>query len=168
MSNTRPRVHRLEVERAIARIAGRRDKVDDPNRERLPDCANADPREVLDYVQKYSGPDIPRWVLQADVCDALVLNNHLWWEDRRRELHWLKLGRARGLFLSEIGAQIGVGKKGVIDRIDRLDALLKHDRPDEKISRAARRAAREADANRSAQDSGSLPTVTSCRRSSPV
>ena len=53
-------------------------------------------REVLDYLRKFSGPDIPRWVLQAEVSDALTLNNWLWWEDRRRELFFLKAGRARG------------------------------------------------------------------------
>lgn len=98
---------------------------------------------MLDYLQKYSGAGIPLWVLQADVCDALTLNNWLWWEDRRRELHFLKAGRDRGLFLSQLGAQVGVGKQGVVDRIDRLEALLRYDRPDEKISRASRRAARE-------------------------
>src|SRR3954449_6481633 len=64
----------------------------------LSDAGDSDRREVLDYVRKYSGPDIPRWVLQADVCDALILNNWLWWEDRCRELYFLKAGRDRGLF----------------------------------------------------------------------
>ena len=139
----RPKVHRSELGLAIVRIARRRDKVDDRHREKLPDSPQADPREVLDYLQKCSGADIPRWVLQADVCDALTLNNWLWWEDRRRELHFLKAGRERGLFLSQLGAQVGVGKQGVLDRIDRLEALLRYDRPDEKIARAARRAQRE-------------------------
>jgi hypothetical protein len=109
----------------------------------LPDSADSDPWQVLDYLRKYSGPDIPRWVLQADVCDALTLNNWLWWEDRRRELYFLKAGRDRGLFLSQLGAQVGVGKQGLIDRIDRLEALLRYDRPDEKIARAARQSERE-------------------------
>jgi len=140
---TRPQVHRHELGSAIERIARRRVKVDDRNREKLPDSSDSDPREVLDYLRKYSGAGIPLWVLQADVCDALTLNNWLWWEDRRRELHFLRAGRDRGLFLSQLGAQVGVGKQGVLDRIDRLEALLQYDRPDEKISRAARRAARE-------------------------
>lgn len=138
-------VHRTEVARAIVRIAGRRSKVDDPRRDMLPDSEDSDPREVLDYLRKFSGPDIPRWVLQADVSDALTLNNWLWWEDRRRELFFLKAGRARGLFLSQLGAQVGVGKQGLLDRVDRLEALLRFDRPDEKLSREARRAARAAD-----------------------
>lgn len=125
-------------------IASRRTKVDDRHREKLPDAPDSDPREVLDYLCRYSGSDIPSWVLQADVSDALTLNNWLWWEDRRRELHFLKAGKDRGLFLSQIGAQVGVGKQGVQDRIDRLEAMLSFDRPDEKISRSARRSAREA------------------------
>lgn len=128
---------------AIVRIARRRAKVDDRHREMLPDSGDSDPREVLDYLRKYSGADIPRWVLQADVCDGLTLNNSLWWEDRRRELYFLKAGRDRGLFLSQIGAQVGVGKQGLLDRIDRLEALLRYDRPDEKIARAARQSERE-------------------------
>ncbi|WP_236737394.1 hypothetical protein [Mycolicibacterium llatzerense] len=99
---------------------------------------------MLDYLQRFSGRDIPRWVLQADICDALTLNNWLWWEDRRRELHFLKAGRDRGLFLSQLGAQVGTGKQGVLDRIDRLEALLRYDRPDEKLTREARRAERSA------------------------
>jgi hypothetical protein len=133
-------------------IAKRRAKVDDFNRDRLPDSADSDPREVLDYLRKFSGPDIPRWVLQADVCDALTLNNWLWWEDRRRELHFLKAGRDRGLFLTQLGAQVGVGKQGVLDRIDRLEALLRYDRPDEQITRAARRSDREARERRPAEN----------------
>jgi hypothetical protein len=132
-------------------IANRRTKVDDRNREMLPDCPDSDPHEVLDYLRKYSGKDIPHWVLQADVCDALTLNNWLWWEDRRRELHFLKAGRDRGLFLAQLGAQVGVGKQGVIDRIDRLESLLRYDRPDEKISRASRHAESEARQVRSAE-----------------
>lgn len=131
-------MHRAEVARAIERIAERRRKVDDYHRDRLPDSGDSDPHKVLDYLQKYSGPDIPRWVLQADVCDALTLNNWLWWEHRRRELHFLKAGRDRGLFLSQIGAQLGLRKQGVRDLIDRLEALLRYDRPDEKLTRAGR------------------------------
>jgi len=146
---TRPMVHQAEASRAITMIAKRRSRIDDRHRDLLPDATDSDPREILDYLRKYSGPEVPLWVLQADVCDALTLNNWLWWEDRRRELHFLKAGRARGLFLSQLGGQVGVGKQGVLDRIDRLEALLRYDRPDEKLSRAARRAAREAQERRS-------------------
>lgn len=144
---TRPKVHRAELSRAIASITNRRVKVDDRHREKLSD----DPREVLDYLQRYSGPDIPRWVRQADVCDSLTLLNWLWWEDRRRELRVLKTGRDLGLFLSQLGAQVGVGKQGVLDRIDRLEALLCYDRPDEQLIRSARQAEREKRARRSGE-----------------
>jgi hypothetical protein len=149
---TRPKVHRSEVSRAIVMIAKRRAQVDDRNRDRLPDSPSSDPRGVLDYLQRFSGINIPRWVLQAEVCDALTLNNWLWWEDRRRELHFLKAGRDRGLFLAQIGAQVGVGKQGVLDRIDRLEALLRYDRPDEKITRSARLSERQARVRRPAED----------------
>ncbi|WP_370645553.1 hypothetical protein [Pseudonocardia sp. DSM 110487] len=126
--------------------------MEDRNAEMLPDSPDSDPREVLDYLRKHSGPDIPRWVLQADVSDALTLLNWLWWEDRRRELHFLKAGRSRGLFLTQLGAQVGVGKQGLLDRIDRLEALLRYDRPDEQITRSSRRLAREARQRRPAED----------------
>src|ERR1700748_3795024 len=99
-------------------ISRRRVKVDDRNREKLPDSPDSHPREILDCLRQYSGGDIPLWVLQADVSDALTLNNWLWWEDRRRELHFLRAGRDRGIFLAQLGAQVGVGKQGVVDRID--------------------------------------------------
>ena len=57
-------VHRAEVARANAMIARRRAKVDDRQRDLLPDSEDADPREVLDYLRKFSGSDIPRWVLR--------------------------------------------------------------------------------------------------------
>lgn len=144
-------VHRAEVARAIVMIAKRRAKVDDRHRDLLPDSEDSDPREVLDYLRKFSGPDIPLWVLQAEVSDALTLNNWLWWEDRRRELFFLKAGVSRGLFLSQLGAQVGVKKQGLRDRVDRLEALLRFDRPDEKLTRAARQAARDADRRRLAE-----------------
>lgn len=141
---TRPKVDQIELARAIARIAARRRKIDDPHRELLPDAADSDPREILDYLRKHSShPAIPSWVLQADICDALILNNWLWWQDRARELYFLKAGRRRGLFLSQLGAAVGVGKQGVIDRIDRLEALLDGHSPNEKLMRDLRRDQRE-------------------------
>ena len=41
-----------------------------------------------------------------------------------------------------------MGKQGLLDRVDRLEALLRFDRPDEKLTRAARQAARAADHRR--------------------
>jgi hypothetical protein len=142
--STRPRVHREEVAAAILRIARRRAKIDDRSRDLLPDAPDSDPREVLDYLMHHSGNNIPQVVRLQDVKDALVLTNWLWWEDRRRELYFLKAGVESGMFLAELGGLVGVGKQGVKDRIDRLTALLHRDgRPDEKILRRERRAARE-------------------------
>jgi hypothetical protein len=120
-------------------IAKRRADIDDPRREALPDSPDSDPREVVDYVRAHTGRNIPVWVQQADFCDALTINNWIWWEDRRRELYLLRGAVRSGLSLARIGAQVGVGKQGVKDRIDRLDALLRYDRPDEKLVRGERR-----------------------------
>lgn len=49
------------------------------------------------------------------------------------------------------GSQVGVGKQGVLDRMDRLEALLRYERPDEKLTRAEGHAARTADQRRSAE-----------------
>jgi hypothetical protein len=154
---TPPKIHPEEVARAIERIVNRRVKVDrqglaDVHLDRLPDSPDSDPRDVLHYLRRFSGEDIPRWVLQADVCDALTLTNWLWWEDRRLELYFLTEGVRRRLPLSQLGAQVGVGKQGVRDRMDRLQALLRYDRPDEQLTRAARAAARTAERRRSVED----------------
>jgi hypothetical protein len=50
-------VHRTEVARAIVMIARRRAKVDDRHRDLLSDSEDSDPREVLDYLRKFSGSD---------------------------------------------------------------------------------------------------------------
>ena len=139
---TPPRITRAELIGHIDLIAKRRQKIDDPHRELLPAADNQlgtrEVLDVLDYLRKY--PTVHRWVQQADAVNALQLTVWLWWEDRRRELHWLKIGRQRGLFLSQLGAPFGIGKRGVIDRVDRLEALLQFDRPDEQLSRELRRA----------------------------
>lgn len=146
----RPRVPDAELSLTLQRVVNRRIKVDDPDRALLSDdTENPQVSEVyvvLDYLQRHTR--VPRWVLQADVADALTLNNYLWWADRRRELTWLRAGVGRNLFLSQLGAQIGVGKQGVKDRIDRLEALLQFDRPDEQITREARQAVKAAAARR--------------------
>jgi hypothetical protein len=131
------------VARAIVMIARRRAKVDDRHGDLCP--IQRTPIRVKCWI--ICGNSF----LQAEVSDALTLNNWLWWEDRRRELFFLKAGRARGMFLSQLGAQVGVGKQGLLDRVDRLEALLRFDRPDEKLSRAARQAARAADHRRLAE-----------------
>lgn len=134
------------------RIAGRRVEIDDPSREQLPDSPTSDPREVLDYLARHNGRNVPVRVVRADVCDALVLVGWLWWEDRRRELRVLKTGVECGLSLGQIGSQFGIGKQGVRDRIDRLEGLLRFDKPDEKLARSERRREREQAAGDSPEE----------------
>ncbi|MFG1913044.1 hypothetical protein [Kribbella sp. NPDC048928] len=142
--STPPKTPREEVTRAIARIVQRRADVDDRNRDLLPDAPDAEPRDVLTYLMRYSGNNIPTRVKHADAKDALVLCNHLWWEQRRLEWHFLKAGVASGVFLAELGRLVGVGKQGAKDRLDRLTALLQHDEgPDEKYMRRRRREAHD-------------------------
>lgn len=106
-----------------------------------------DPRDVLDYLAARGVAGIPRWVAAADTADALVLHTWCWWDDRRREHRLLRSGRSLGLSLAELGAPLGITtRRGTQDRIDRLDALLRYDRPDEQLSRTARREAKARDA----------------------
>jgi len=146
---TPPRVPDTQLSATLHRIANRREKVQDNDLERLPDPEQAHPVEMLSFLQRYQR--VPRWVAQADVADALILAAWLWWEQRRVERTWLSRGRRLGLFLSQLGAPLGVGKRGVLDRLDRHEALLRFDRPDEKVTRASRRAAAEAEARRAVE-----------------
>ncbi|MDR7304610.1 hypothetical protein [Haloactinomyces albus] len=140
---TPPRVTRQELEAAVQRIHSRRSKVDDQNRELL----GNDPASTLDYLRKYTDRDIPSWVRQADVADCLILHVWTWWEDRRRERALLRAGLREGMFLSQLGAPLGISsRQGVRDALDRLEALLEYDRPDEKITRDARRVKQSSDA----------------------
>ena len=88
--------------------------MDDPDRALLPDDPdNPQVSEVLDFLATHTR--VPEWVSHAEVCDALRLNNYLWWADRRRELVWLRTGVRRKLPLAQLGAPIGTGKQGVKD-----------------------------------------------------
>jgi hypothetical protein len=142
--STPPKVTEQELGMCLSRIVSRRVKEEDPDRWALPDetenPTNAQVSEVLSYLQTHTR--VPLWVVEADVSDALTLLNHLWWEHRRRELAWLQAGRRRGVPLAQLGGLLGIGKVGVLDRIDRLQALLSYDRPNEKITRGERRQAR--------------------------
>ena len=98
-----------------------------------------------------------------------TLNNWLWWEDRCRELHFLKAGRKnRGLFLSQLGTWVGVGKQGVLDRVDRLEALLATTGPMRRSP--VRRGARDASGASGclSKRSGLPPGAMTCWRSSAV
>jgi hypothetical protein len=100
---------------------------------------------VLEYLTRYS-IGLPRWVAAADTLDALVLTTWLWWEDRRRERALLRRGMSLGLTHTELGRPLGITtRQGLRDRLDRLDALLAFDRPDEQLTRDTRREARRSD-----------------------
>lgn len=138
---TPPRVTNVELSTTMRRIGNRREKVQDTDLEWMPNPDQCHPHEMLTFLRAHTR--VPRWVQQADAADALRLCAWLWWEQRREELAWLKRGRALGLFLAQLGAPFGVGKQGVVERIDRHEALLRLDRPNEKITRDQRRAERE-------------------------
>lgn len=136
---TPPRVTRSELVGTIQRIVQRHERADAPHRELLPDPAQADPREVLDYLDRYGG-GLPRAVRRADVLDAATLEVWLWWEDRRRQLARLRRGVELKVPLLQLGAQWGIRTaQGVRDLMHRREALLRYDRPDEKLAREARR-----------------------------
>lgn len=140
---TPPRITDAERDAAITRIVERHDRIDDPRRSEL----GSDPRDVVTFVLNRGPAGVPRWVQAADHHDAVVLSSWCWWEERRRERRLLRQGLALGLPALELGAPLGIGsRQGVRDRLDRLDALLAHNRPDEQLSRAARRAVRGRDA----------------------
>lgn len=123
-----------ELTAALDRIHWRHAKVDDPRRSGLSD----EPAQILEHLTRYSTM-LPMWVRGHDALDGLILLNWLWWEDRRRERSLLRRGLAAGLTHRELGEPLGITTtQGVRDRLDRLDALLAHDRPDEKLTRAAR------------------------------
>ena len=133
---TPPKVTQAEVDRSIALISKRRLTCGDRHIELLPDDAYG----VLRYLERHSGPDIARPVRQVEALDVLRLTNWLWWEQRRLELWGLKQGLALNQYLSTLGAQLGIrSRQGTRDRIDRLEALLRFDRPDEQLIREMRR-----------------------------
>jgi hypothetical protein len=138
-----PKISAVERDAAIARIDRRHARIDDPRRSEL----GTDPREVLAFVLNRGPVGVPRWVAAADHTDALVLWTWCWWEDRRTERRLLRQGLAAGLSLSDLGAPLGItSRQGVRDRLDRLSGLLEYDRPDEQITRDARRQNRARDA----------------------
>lgn len=145
----------VELDAALGRIAQRRRQIDDEGFGKV-DAEN--PADVLDYLQKSNArlPSHLQELGQQDVCDGLVLQVWLWWEDRRREYNLLTAGRRFGVPLSQLGAPLGLGsavrsangnrRRGVQDRIDRLAALLECGRPDGERTRDARRVDRERSA----------------------
>lgn len=140
---TPPRITEIERDAAVERIAARHRRIDDPRSSAL----GTEPRDVISFVLDRGPAGVPRWVAALDHHDALVLSTWCWWEERRRERRLLRQGLHLGLTAGELGAPLGMSsRQGLRDRLDRLDALLSHDRPDEQLSRDARRAGRERDA----------------------
>jgi len=101
-----------------------------------------DPRDVLDYLATYAhNPDNPEGVRSADAVDRITLAVWLWWDDKRRERDVVR-DALQLLHASQVGAALGMTtRQGPRDRLDRLEALLNGDRPDEKLTREARREA---------------------------
>lgn len=141
--STPPKITKDELISHLEMIVKRRVKADDPHVEALPAVdGQVDETTVLaflDFLQRH--PARTPGYRHADITAALNLTVWLWWTERRRELAWLRTGRAAGMFLAQLGEPFGIGKRGVLDRIDRLEALLRFDRPDEKHTREARRKA---------------------------
>jgi hypothetical protein len=149
-----------ELDAAIDRIEKRHLKVEDP---RFGSVDVSRPAELLEYIHRQTvehvgnlvsgAARLPRWVVVHDVDDGLVLHNWNRAQEQRRERDLLRDGITLGIPLSQLGAPLGLGsrirsadgnrRQGVQDRLDRLEALLKFDRPDASITRAARRVARE-------------------------
>ncbi|MBN9739187.1 hypothetical protein PP1_029785 [Pseudonocardia sp. P1] len=139
---TPPRITDVERDAAITRISDRHSRIDDPRRSEL----GTDPRDVISWVLDRGTAGVPTAVSAADHHDAVVLNTWCWWEERRRERRLLRQGLQLGLSAGELGAPLGIrSRQGLRDRLDRLDALLVHDRPDEQLTRDARRARRTRD-----------------------
>jgi hypothetical protein len=134
--STPPRITAAERDAAIARIGRRHDRIDDPRRSEL----GTEPRDVIAFVLGRGPAGVPRWVAAADHLDAVVLTTWCWWEDRRTERRLLRQALMVGISLSDLGAPLGIRtRQGMRDRLDRLAALLTYDRPDEQLTRIARR-----------------------------
>lgn len=139
--NPPPHVSQTQLQEALARVAQRHRKADD-ERFALIDATN--PRAVLDQIDYSPNLALPRKVLHADVYDGLVLEAWCWWAGKRALRDRLKRGRRLGWSLAELGEPLGItSRQGVASLIDRLDALLEWNRPDESWSRDKRRADRE-------------------------
>ncbi|WP_226367317.1 hypothetical protein [Pseudonocardia sp. ICBG162] len=135
---TPPRITRDECDAVIARIHRRHSDIDDPRRSEL----GTEPRDVVSWVLQHGHEGgIPPDVAARDCNDALILHAWCWWDERRRERALLRRGLALAVTATELGSALGIrSRQGVRDRLDRLDALLVHDRPDEQLARASRRA----------------------------
>lgn len=135
---TPPRITTTELVETIQHIRRRHAAANDPTWGMI----TTDPRDVLDYLADYAhDPDNPEGVRSADAVDRITLTVWLWWDDRRRHRDAIR-DALRLLHASQVGAALGMTtRQGARDRHDRLKALLRYDRPNEKLTRAARREA---------------------------
>jgi hypothetical protein len=79
-------------------------------------------------------------VRQADVLDRQTLEVWEWWQARRHQRDTLRDGFRWGWTGLQLGAAWGItSRQGARDMLDRLDALLSGQRPDEKLAREERR-----------------------------
>jgi hypothetical protein len=117
---TYPPVTDLECDAAVARIANRHARHDDPRWSE----AGTEARDVLAYLRRHHS-HVPRTVAAQDVWDELVLSAWVHWDELRRERELLHRARRYGLSLAELGRFLGIGtRQGARDYLDRLDALL--------------------------------------------
>lgn len=110
-----PPVTAAAAQAAIARIVERRARIDDPHAWRLSD----DPAEVLLYLRKYSS-GIPAAVAQADVHDAVVLRQRLYWLGEEAELWLLERASRFGVPLSALAPALGVATRQAVHQRLRL------------------------------------------------
>jgi hypothetical protein len=110
----------LECDAAVARIANRHARHDDPRWSE----AGTEARDVLTYLRRHHS-HVPHTVAAQDVWDELVLSAWVHWDELRRERELLHRARRYGLSLAELGRFLGIGsRQGARDYLDRLDALL--------------------------------------------
>lgn len=135
---TPPRITTTELVETIQHIRRRHVAANDPTWGLI----TTDPRDVLDYLADYAhNPDNPEGVRSADAVDRITLTVWLWWDDRRRHRDVLR-DALHLLPASQVGTALGMTtRQGARDRVDRLVALLRYDRPDEKLTRGARQEA---------------------------
>lgn len=138
---TPPRIDDDRAAQALHDIAARRAAIDDPHREQLSDDP-LDVLHVLAYLRKHT--NVPAQVRGDDVIDALRLRIWLWWYGADLERTLLERAEQLGINRRDLGRELGIRTgQGVVDRRDRLAALLgTHGRPDEKFTRAERAAGR--------------------------
>lgn len=115
------RVTLTEAQQAVQRITARRHEIDDKHRDLLSD----DPADVLVYLRRHSGREVPARVREQDVHDGLIISTYLWWRHAEDELWLLESAEILKVPRRSVGALLRIKTgQGVIDRRDRLRAML--------------------------------------------